>query len=110
MTPQALLDQLQILGVCLTAQGERLQVDASPGVLTDELRQAIRQHKQELLVLLAQEPMVPEGCMLTINPQTGQPFVTRLYRCQSCGGTDWGPHPHGYWHCRACAGEEGGHR
>ena len=31
MTPQALSDQLRNFGVCLTAQGERLQVEVPRG-------------------------------------------------------------------------------
>ena len=51
MTPLALLCTLRDLGVLLTPMpdGEHIHVDAPGGVLTDELRQAIRHHKQALL-------------------------------------------------------------
>jgi hypothetical protein len=53
MTATGLLDELRTKGVHLTVAGEHLGVDAPKGVLTDDVRQAIRQHKQELLALLA---------------------------------------------------------
>ena len=51
MTPFALLCTLRELGVLLTPMpdGEHIHIDAPTGVLTDELRQAIRQHKQAIL-------------------------------------------------------------
>ena len=54
MTATALLDELRTRGVHLALEGERLAVDAPKGVLTDDVRRAIRQHKQALLALLAQ--------------------------------------------------------
>ncbi len=52
MTATALLDELRTKGVHLTVEGEHVAVDAPKGVLTDDVRQAIRQHKQELLALV----------------------------------------------------------
>jgi len=52
MTATALLDELRTKGVHLTVEGEHVAVDAPKGVLTDDVRQAIRQHKPELLDLL----------------------------------------------------------
>lgn len=51
MTPLALLCTLRDLGVLLTPMpdGKHIHVDAPAGVLTDALRQAIRQHKEALL-------------------------------------------------------------
>jgi hypothetical protein len=72
MTATALLDELRTKGVHLTVEGERVAVDAPRGALTDDLRQAIRQHKAALLALLVQPapatdapataPSTPEPC------------------------------------------------
>ena len=51
MTPLALLCTLRDMGVLLTPMpdGKHIHVDAPAGVLTDELRQAIRQQKEAIL-------------------------------------------------------------
>ena len=46
MTATALLDVLRTKGVHLTIEGEHVAVDAPKGALTDDVRQAIRQHKR----------------------------------------------------------------
>ena len=51
MTAAELLTTLQALGVTLSPRVDRLHVDAPEGVLTAELRQAIRTQKGELLAL-----------------------------------------------------------
>src|SRR5262249_27179616 len=53
MTAITLLDEPRTKGVHLTVEGEHLAVDAPRGILTDDVRQAIRQHKAALLALLA---------------------------------------------------------
>jgi hypothetical protein len=72
MMATILLDELRTKGVQLTVEGAHLAVDAPKGVLTDDVRQAIRQHKAALLALLAQPipahdapataPSTPETC------------------------------------------------
>jgi TubC N-terminal docking domain len=52
MTALELLTVLRGLHITLTPRGDRLRVDAPQGVLTDELRQAIRTQKGELLALV----------------------------------------------------------
>ena len=54
MTATRLLDALRTKGVRLSGEGEQLAVDAPKGILTDDLHQAIRQHKAALLALLVQ--------------------------------------------------------
>lgn len=61
MTPTALLDHLRALGVEVCAEGDKLRYRAPAGVLTDDLRQAIREHKEELLELL-RPATPPAGC------------------------------------------------
>lgn len=53
MTPFALLCTLRDLDVLLTPlpDGEYIHVDAPAGVLTEELRLAIRQHKPALMAI-----------------------------------------------------------
>jgi hypothetical protein len=52
MTPLALFRVLRSAGVILRPDGDRLHVDAPAGVLTDALRQAMRQQKESLLGLV----------------------------------------------------------
>ena len=52
MTLIELLTKLHALGVTLSPRVDRLRMDAPEGVLTDELRQAIRTQKGELLALV----------------------------------------------------------
>jgi hypothetical protein len=52
MTPDALLEDLRARGVELSAQGNRLRVEAPAGLLTPELRQALVTYKPALLKLL----------------------------------------------------------
>jgi len=56
MTATVLLGELRSKGVWLSVEDDQLVVDAPRGLLTDDLRQAIRQHKPALLALLRQEP------------------------------------------------------
>ena len=58
MSASALLARLEILGVKLDAEGDRLRANAAPGVLTDDLKREIGAHKTELLKLLAQRANV----------------------------------------------------
>ncbi|MBE7549462.1 MAG: hypothetical protein HS126_00090 [Anaerolineales bacterium] len=60
--------ELHRLGVIIKANGDKVVVDAPAGVLTDNLRSALSQHKSALLVLL-QEPdqeTVPPGWPKTV--------------------------------------------
>ncbi|MBL8986311.1 MAG: amino acid adenylation domain-containing protein [Gemmatimonadetes bacterium] len=53
MNLAALVAQLRELGVTLWLEGDRLRFAAPPGRLTPELREAMKQHRQELVELLA---------------------------------------------------------
>jgi hypothetical protein len=60
MSAVGLLADLRQRGVILTATGDRLQIDAPVGVLTESNRAALREHKAELLMLLgAVAPVAP---------------------------------------------------
>ena len=39
----------------------------------------------------AEDGRALDGTYVCTNPQTGQRFITYLYRCPECGGTNWGP-------------------
>src|SRR5262245_17308221 len=52
MTATGILDSLWARDITLALNGDNLRVDAPVGALTDEDRQAIRNHKTELLALL----------------------------------------------------------
>lgn len=67
MTAPKLLAELARLDIRLRPAGEKLQVDAPKGVLSDELLSLIRQHKAELLRLLTYDPMDHRR-----DPATGQ--------------------------------------
>src|SRR5262245_50917138 len=69
MTATGLLEELHTKGVHLTVEGERVAVDAPKGVLTDDLRQAIRQHKAALLALLAQPASAHNAATTAPSPQ-----------------------------------------
>lgn len=52
MTGEVVLQQLRERDIRLTASGDRLVVDAPRGVLTEQLRDALRERKAELLAIL----------------------------------------------------------
>ncbi len=54
-TPEALLAELRMRGVSLSALGDRIRVEAPPRTVTAELRQALIEHKPALLALLDAE-------------------------------------------------------
>ena len=49
MTPDALLDKLERLNVKVTINGDKLRLEAPAGVLTPEMKEAIRQYKPALI-------------------------------------------------------------
>ena len=83
MTPLDLFLQLTAAGCQLTRQGETLRVRDPQHVLSDDLRQQIREHKQDLLAILTPEPL------------------TQHYPCVVCSGSErWDDA--GIWRCLAC--------
>ena len=69
MSATELLELLGSLGVRLFAEDGRLRADAVRGVLTDELRDAIKAHKSELLSLLTTKTQ-NTGPALQVLPRT----------------------------------------
>ena len=98
-TSHALLETLAGVNIQLTVSGDKLGIDAPKGVLTDDIRQAIRQHKAELLALLRQAE---------VSPGPGEPAAARPHSCEpgkatgegqpapcpKCGSLEWVPHGH----------------
>ena len=79
-------------GCQLTGQGDRLRVHDPHRVLTDPLRQQIRQHKQALLALLAVPPSAAVAPPAPLTPH---------YPCVVCGKAErWDDA--GIWRCMAC--------
>ncbi len=58
MTPEEVIDKAQSLGAVLAAKGDRLRVDAPRGALSLELRQALAEHKAQILEHLNQQEHV----------------------------------------------------
>ncbi len=52
MTGEVLLEQLRERDIRLSANGDRLVVDAPRGTLTERLRGTLREHKAELLAIV----------------------------------------------------------
>lgn len=82
MTPLALLLGLANRGIRLSANGDKLRVDAPSWVLTDELRAALVEHRDALL------RVPPTACPRCGN---GNParwrFSARGQKCWQCGWT-----------------------
>jgi hypothetical protein len=87
MTTLDLVTTLRSHNVILTACGDRLRVDAPAGVLSDEMRQAIRTHKVALLAMLTPArriplPRSPAPCWRCKGPSERQGL--RYLLCPQC--------------------------
>ena len=71
MTPGELVTALHTAGCRLIPEGEHLRVQDPQHALTDDLRQAIRQHKAALLALLAQ-PAPANDAAATVPSTPGE--------------------------------------
>lgn len=75
MTATVLLDELRSKGIRLSVEEDRLAVDAPKGMLTDALRQTIRQHKAEILSLLAQATPANDALSKVSSGETIEPVI-----------------------------------
>ena len=79
MTAIELLTEVQQRGIRMTAQGDRLCLDAPRGAVTSELHEAVITFKEELLRLLIQPSTavarVSEPESLVNIPEAGAPIV-----------------------------------
>src|SRR5215471_14258819 len=90
MTPSELAATLTTARCRLIPEGETLRVQDPQHALTDDLRQAIREHKAALLALLAQPTPVHDATTPTPaavapcpHPHTGRGADARLV-CLAC--------------------------
>ena len=63
MTPHELLETLRQAGAEIFAVGDRLRVRAPRGVVTDEIRRCLAEHKPQLLAELSATPGWPPECL-----------------------------------------------
>jgi len=97
MSVTKVIRTLHNLGVNLEIRGGRLRVDAPSTVMTDDLRQTIREHKGQIIELLSAE----QSANTTKLP-------TYIKHCKTCNGTNWdhtGTFPNGIevWGCFDCS-------
>jgi hypothetical protein len=94
LSPRDLLDVLGRLGICLRWEEGRLQFAAPKGVMTDELRAAIRGSRDELVALVAGEIKLCAICWrrvlaADVEQQGG---IGTWWRCrdrESCTAAAW---------------------
>ena len=80
----SLLAELKAAGFTLTAEGSRLRV-APADSLTDELRQAIREHRAGIVRILAAEAApAPQSATDTTQPLSVQPEPRKRPQRTSC--------------------------
>lgn len=100
MTPVELVTVLHKVGCRLILEGKQLRVQDPQHALNDVLRQAIREHKGELLRLLVQPTSAHEGPLeagpILSQPAGSPPSSPHLanlgtsatsWRCSCCQGT-----------------------
>jgi hypothetical protein len=97
MTALDLFLHLTAMGCQFTRQEDLLRVRDPQHVLTDALREAIRQHKPALLALLTPDrpiplPRVPAPCWRCHGPSERQGL--RYLLCPTCADTEATAHDH----------------
>lgn len=94
MTAAALIAELAHAGIRLSQQGDRLHVEARPGVVTPALRERLTRNKSELLIFLGSPDAIR----------------TQLLTLAACDGIDAAPVHHlrdnDLAACRACTIDE----
>lgn len=100
----ALYRRLVGMGVRLEESGGRLRVEAPPGALTDEDRDAIRRHKPALLELIriGDAPEVQHQPDRPGDEQAGADRRGMAWTCHACGYADWWRLDGGPWTCAIC--------
>lgn len=84
---QELIDAVKALGVTLRADGSDIKIRPA-GVLPDELKDRLREHKPELLAHLtaAATTGFPYGKKTPSNPEKGQSEAPETQICFHCAG------------------------
>ncbi len=96
-TATDVMTTLQKAGCRLIPDGETLRVQDHNHMLTDDLRQTIRKHKEALLAILKPKPPRLSG---------GMPITDKDYPCELCGNVEWQQHVT-YRMCLTCGQESG---
>ena len=78
MSASALLAELQAAGVTLAATGDRLTVEAAPGIITPELTARLRAFKPELLAILAGDAAANDDHERDTEPAQDLPLLAAL--------------------------------
>ena len=90
----ALIAECESLGVVLTAAGDRLNVDGSRSVVTDELVGRLRANKSGLLAVLGTEP--------SSDQEEPPPSLPNPAPCPTCGCPAFWQDVGGRLHCGEC--------
>lgn len=90
-TAVEVLQDLHAKQIDLAVEGENLRYDAPEGAVTDDVVDALRQHKTELLVLLTSGT----------PPRPGR-VGRHQAPCPDCGETWYWPTTHNGWACSGC--------
>ena len=78
MSASALLSELRAAGVTLAATGDRLTVEAAPGIITPELTARLRAFKPELLAILAGNTAANDDHERDTEPAQDLPLLAAL--------------------------------
>jgi hypothetical protein len=86
MTAAALLAELRNRGASVAVVGDRVRVEAPPGTLTAEIRQALANHKATLLAMLSDEACDSEVCEhVAHDPELAEWYAeNRHLTCAQC--------------------------
>ena len=87
MSATALMEDLTLRGVVLSANGDRLSFDAPEGALTDELLETLKAHKSALLELLTRPNSPPAEENIETHDSAFVVFSAGLELCPVCHNT-----------------------
>lgn len=88
MNSNDLLSTLRAAGVVLSLDGQRLRFFAPKGVLTNELRRLVAEHRQAIVSHLAGDPAAERPAPATDPPESSGPKVGGGCRCGSVAYRD----------------------
>jgi len=78
MSASVLLSELRAAGVTLAATGDRLKIEAAPGIITPELTARLKAFKPQLLVILAGNATANDALERDTEPAQGLPLLAAL--------------------------------
>lgn len=78
MSASALLSELRAAGVTLAATGDRLKIEAAPGIITPELTARLKASKPELLAILAGNAAANDAPEADTEPAQDLPLLAAL--------------------------------